>query len=40
MAIIRDIVAGERDPVRLAVHRVGRCYKSEVEIAQYRLQFG
>ncbi len=35
MAIIRDIVAGERDPVRLAVHRVGRCYKSEVEIAQY-----
>jgi transposase len=35
MAIIRDIVAGERDPARLAMHRVGRCHKSEEEIAQY-----
>ena len=35
MAILRDIVAGERDPARLAVHRVGRCHKSEAEIAQY-----
>ena len=35
MAIVRAIVAGERDPVRLAVYRHGRCRKSAQEIAQY-----
>ncbi len=33
MAIIRDIIAGERDPHRLARHRDYRCRKSEKEIA-------
>lgn len=31
-AIIRDIVAGERDPHKLATHRDPRCQKSEAEI--------
>lgn len=35
MAIVRAIVAGERDPGRLALHRNGRCSKSAMEIAQY-----
>jgi transposase len=35
MAIVRDIVSGERDPARLAAHRDGRCRKSPEEIAQY-----
>src|SRR5262249_60945943 len=35
MAIVRDIVAGERDPARLAMHRDGRCRKSSDEIAKY-----
>ena len=35
MAIVRAIVAGERDPARLATHRDPRCRKSEAEIAQY-----
>ena len=35
MAIVRAIVAGERDPARLAVHRDPRCRKSVPEIAQY-----
>lgn len=35
MAIVRAIVAGERDPGRLAVHRDRRCHKSVEEIAQY-----
>src|SRR5664279_1464199 len=35
MAIVRAIVAGERDPTRLAAHRDRRCQKSEAEIAQY-----
>jgi transposase len=35
MAIVRAIVAGERDPARLAEHRDGRCRKSVQEIAQY-----
>ena len=35
MAIVRAIVAGERDPARLAVHRDRRCRKSAEEIAQY-----
>ena len=35
MAIVRAIVAGERDPARLAAHRDPRCRKSEAEIAQY-----
>lgn len=35
MAIVRSIVAGERDPARLAVHRDRRCRKSAEEIAQY-----
>lgn len=35
MAILRAIVAGERDPVRLATHRHDRCHKSAKEIAQY-----
>jgi transposase len=34
MAIVRAIVAGERDPGRLAVHRDGRCRKSPEEIAK------
>jgi transposase len=34
MAIIRDIVAGQRDPVRLAQHRDPRCHSSQEEIAQ------
>lgn len=33
MRILRDIVAGERDPVRLAQHRDRRCRASEAEIA-------
>jgi transposase len=32
--ILRDIVAGERDPVKLAAHRNAHCAKSEVEIAE------
>jgi len=35
MAIVRAIVAGERDPERLAVHRDPRCRKSVQEIAQH-----
>jgi len=35
MAIVRAIIAGERDPARLAVHRDGRCRKSADEIAKY-----
>jgi transposase len=35
MAIVRAIVAGERDPSRLATFRDPRCRKSEAEIAQY-----
>ena len=35
MAIVRAIVAGERDPARLAVHRDPRCRKSVPEIVQY-----
>jgi transposase len=35
MAIIRAIIAGERDPERLSVHRDPRCRKSAKEIAQY-----
>jgi len=35
MAIVRDIVAGERDPVRLAAHRDQRCRKTKEEIAEY-----
>lgn len=35
MAIVRHIVAGERDPVRLAAHRDYRCHKSAEQIAQY-----
>lgn len=35
MAIVRAIVAGERDPARLAAHRDPRCKKSAAEIAQY-----
>jgi transposase len=34
MAIVRDIVAGERDPARLARHRDGRCRKSVEEITK------
>jgi transposase len=34
MAIIKAIVAGERDPRRLAQLRDGRCHKSEAEIAE------
>jgi transposase len=33
MAIVRDIVAGVRDPRALAVHRHGGCQASEAEIA-------
>jgi transposase len=32
--IIRDVVAGERDPRKLAKHRDCRCHKSEEEIAK------
>jgi transposase len=35
MAIVRAIVAGERDPARLAMHRDPRCRKSAEEIARY-----
>jgi transposase len=35
MAILRAIVAGERDPARLAVHRHYRCRKSAQEIEKY-----
>ena len=35
MAIVRAIVAGERDPVRLAALRDRRCRKSETEFAEY-----
>jgi transposase len=35
MAIVRAIVAGERDPVTLAAHRDPRCGKSAEQIAQY-----
>jgi len=35
MAIVRAIVAGERDPVALAMLRDGRCRKSAAQIAQH-----
>jgi transposase len=35
MAIVRAIVAGERDPARLAMHRDRRCRKSAEELARY-----
>lgn len=35
MAIVRAIVAGERDPARLAAYRDRRCHKSVEAIAQY-----
>lgn len=35
MAIVRAIVAGDRDPARLAMHRDPRCRKSVDEIAKY-----
>jgi transposase len=35
MAIVRAIVAGERDPARLALHRDRRCHKSVEQIAQH-----
>ena len=35
MAILRAVVAGERDPARLAVHRHYRCRKSIQEIEKY-----
>ena len=35
MAIVRAIVAGERDPVRLAALRHGKCKKSSQEFAEY-----
>ncbi len=35
MAIVRAIVGGERDPVRLALRRDRRCEKSAHEIARY-----
>jgi transposase len=35
MAIVRAIVAGERDPLRLATHRDPRCRKSVEQIAQH-----
>jgi transposase len=35
MSILRAIVAGERDPGRLAAHRDSRCRKSEAQIAEY-----
>lgn len=35
MAIVRAIVAGERDPMRLAEHRDYRCKKSQAQIAEH-----
>ena len=35
LAIVRAIVAGERDPVRLAAHRDARCRKSVDQIARH-----
>jgi transposase len=35
MAIVRAIVGGERDPVRLAMHRDPRCRNSAEQIARY-----
>jgi transposase len=35
MAIVRAIVAGERDPARLAAHRDRRCHKSVEQIAEH-----
>jgi len=35
MAIVRDIVKGERNPAKLALHRDSRCRKSVEEIARY-----
>ena len=35
LAIVRAIVAGERDPLKLAAHRDRRCQHSVEEIAQY-----
>jgi transposase len=35
MAIVRAIVAGERDPLRLSALRHGRCLKSEEQIAEH-----
>jgi len=35
MAIVRAIVAGERDPARLAAHRDGRCRKSPDDIVKH-----
>ena len=35
MAIVREIVAGERDARRLAALRSGRCQKSEAEFAEH-----
>lgn len=35
MAIVRAIVAGERDPARLALHRDRRCHNSVEAIAKY-----
>jgi transposase len=35
MAIVRAIIAGERDPVRLATHRQQGCHKSREQIAQH-----
>ena len=35
MAIVRAIVAGERDPLRLAANRDPHCRKSVEQIAQY-----
>jgi transposase len=35
MAIVRAIVAGERDPVRLSALRHHRCHKTDEEIARY-----
>lgn len=35
MAMLRAIVAGERDPARLALHRDHRCRKSAEEITKY-----
>jgi transposase len=35
MAIVRAIVAGERDPMKLAQHRNCRCQKSEGKIAEH-----
>jgi transposase len=35
LAIVRAIVAGERDPIALAAHRDHRCGKSAAQIAEY-----